>query len=127
MRAELLAISREHGEQVIDVARIELRRHERGRTGKSLPIPPRQLATAGGPALEIRQTRTQNCGLQLVETAVHAELDVLVRLGLAAVAEPFEPVGQGAVIRGDRATIAERAQVLGGVETERPGCAERAD
>ena len=87
-----------HREQVIDVPRIALGRHdEPGRAGERGPIAPAPASGAArsSPASQ-RQPRAKDGRLHLVEPRVHAELAVMIAIGLAAVPEPLR-------VRGDRA------------------------
>src|SRR5712672_1300391 len=77
-------------------------------------------------AVERRQQDPQNCGLELVEPAVHAELDALLRLVQTIVAQAPHLGGEGGIVGGDGAAVTCSAQVLGRVETERTRLPERA-
>src|ERR1700704_6221523 len=70
-------------------------------------------------AVERRQQDPQNCGLELVESAVHAELDALLRLIQTIVAQTSH-------LGGDGAAVTCSAQVFGRIETERTRLPERA-
>ena len=52
---------------------------------------------------------------------------MVVPIGLSAVAEPLDPLGEPGVPRDDRAAVAQRAEVLGWIEAERAGRSNRAD
>src|SRR3977135_4231280 len=77
-------------------------------------------------AVERRQQDPQNCGLELVESAVHAELDALLRLIQTIVAQTSHLGGDGGVVGGDGAAVTCSAQVFGRIETERTRLPERA-
>src|SRR5712671_188719 len=77
-------------------------------------------------AVERRQQDPQNCGLELVESAVHAGLDALLRLIQAIVAQTSHLGGDSGVVGGDGAAVACSAQVFGRIETERTRLPERA-
>jgi hypothetical protein len=51
----------------------------------------------------------------------------MVPVGLAAVAQPRDAIGERAVVGDDRAAVAERPEILGRVEAERTGPADGAD
>ena len=51
----------------------------------------------------------------------------MVAIDLAAVSQPAYPRGQRLVARGDRAAVAQRAEVLGWIKAERAGGAETSD
>ena len=129
VRLQAVALRRQHREQVIHVAGVELGGHGDARA----PRAPRDSAAAiarrrSVQPREKRQARAQDRRLQLVEAAVHAGLDVVIARRLAAVAQPLDarrPARASLVV--DRAAVAERAEVLGRVEAERAGDADRAD
>ena len=98
-----------------------------GAPGQRRAIARRQRAPPAGPAGEARQPRAQDGRLHLVEPRVDARLLVMVAVGLAAVAQPPDPVGERAIVGDDRAAIAERAEILRRIEAERAGDADRAD
>ncbi len=112
---------------MIDVAAVALGRHRHRRTVELGPVglgqtPPRRRGGA-----ELRQPGPEDRRLQLVEAAVHAALVVVVAARLPAVAEPAQAIGERAIVGGDRAAVAQRAQVLGRVEAERRGGRAAAD
>jgi hypothetical protein len=112
---------------MIDVPGVDFGRHDHARTAESLPVSSGQFTAPFGPSREKGKTGAQYRGLHLVEPAVHPELDVVITIGLPAVAQPLEPVGQGGVISGDRAGVTERTEILRGIEAECSGLTERAD
>ena len=66
-----------------------------GRAGESLGVVRGDLAATGQPAVEARQQRgAQDRRVQLVETAVEAELDMLVAGRLPVVAQRARPLRQ---------------------------------
>ena len=65
------------------------------------------------------QADAQDGGLHLVEAAVDSRLRVVVAVRLPAVACAAQTDGEGGIVHEDGAGVAERAQVLGGVEAER--------
>jgi len=78
-------------------------------------------AAAGVPVVEALELDREDRGLQRIEAAVASGERVLV-LGAqppAVVAVRADRVGELGVVRGDRAGIAERAEVLARVEAER--------
>src|SRR3979409_2752743 len=77
-------------------------------------------------AVERRERDPQNCGLELVESAVHAELDALLRLIQTIVAQTSHLGGDSRVVGGDGAAVTCSAQVFGRIETERTRLPERA-
>ncbi len=114
-------------EQMVDVPGVAFRR----RVDRAAREPLRGTAppapAAVGPAAKARQPRAENRRLQIVEPRVDARLDVMIAVGLAAVAQPLDRVGERAIAGDDGAAVAERAEVLGRVEAERAGDADRAD
>ena len=99
--ANRVARPAQHRKQVIDVAGVALRRHvHRGGAGERRAVARAERAAPLGPAGQQRQPRAQDRRLHLVEPRVHAEFDVLVAIGLAAVAQPLEPLGERRVVRG---------------------------
>ena len=69
------------------------------------------------------QAHPQQGRLQLVEAAVDARDLVPVAVALPAVSELAQPGREVRVVHQDRPAVAEAAQVLGGVEGERPEAA----
>ncbi len=113
---------------MIHVARIALWRKVDGRgVRQQTAIPRRQGAAPPGPLAEPRQPRPEDGRLQLVEAGVHAGLLVMVAVGLSAVAQPPDPCRQRAIVGDDGAAVTERAEILGRIEAERAGDADRAD
>ena len=83
---------------------------------------------ARGPVRQERQPRAKDRGLHLVEPRVHAELAVVIAIGLAAVAQALARARRSRVVVGrQRAAVAERAEILRRVEAVRRGGAEAAD
>ena len=78
-------------------------------------------------AAEARQAGAEDGGLHLVEPRVHAGVLMMIPVGLAAVAQPLDARRQRAIVRDDGAAVAERAEILGRIEAERAGDADRAD
>src|SRR5215831_6312419 len=72
----------------------------------------------------MRQPCAKDCGLDLVEPRVHAELIVVVPATLAAVSKTPDSIRQRSVTRDDGAAVTEGAEVFCGIEAE---CAGRAD
>ena len=86
----------------------------------------RGFASLEGPGLEIAELDAKDGGLDGIESRVEADLVVMV-LGLHAMdPQPSQGSAQEWVIGRHHPTIAEAAQVLGGVEAERGGLAEPA-
>ena len=52
---------------------------------------------------------------------------MMIPVGLAAVSQPPEPVGQRAIVRDNGSAVAQRAEILGRVEAERSSDADGAD
>ena len=77
------------------------------------------LAPARVVLVEERQPAVEHRGLQAVETAVGPHLEVVVAALLAVVGEAPHAGQQHGVRAGDRAAVAEAAEVLGGVEAPR--------
>src|ERR1700687_3169521 len=52
---------------------------------------------------------------------------MVIAIGLAAVAQPADALREPPIVGHDRASVAERAEILRGIEAERPGHADRTD
>ena len=79
-----------------------------------------------GPDGQVAQVDRQDRGLHRVQSAVHADGRVVVLLRRPVIRDLADAVGQRGVGRQDGTAVAERAEVLGRVERERPDGAERA-
>ena len=115
------------GKQMVDVPGVALGdRREPGRQAlrDSAAASARRRAVRCG---QPRQPRAQDRRLQLVEPAVDAGLDVVVAVGLPAVAQPPDALGERRVVGDDGAAVAERAEVLRRIEAEGAADAARAD
>ena len=95
--------------------------------GKSGGIGCRDGAAAGVLPVEVRQLGPQDCRLNLVQAAVHADLVADVVLLPAVLAQRGDADGERRVGNGDGPAIAKRAEVFGRIEAEGGGVAERAD
>ena len=115
-------------EQVVHVARIALRRARRqAPPASAVAVARGERAAPGGPAGEPRQPRAQDGRLHLVEPRIDAGFLMVIAIGLAAVSQPPDPLGERAIVGDDRAAVAERAEILRRIEAERAGDADRAD
>src|SRR5918993_1485848 len=76
---------------------------------------------------EQRKPRAQNGCLYLVEPAVDALFNMTIALGLSAVAQSHDSIGEGSIASDYRASVAERAEIFCRIETECARSAERAD
>src|SRR6266850_2593029 len=126
VRLQIRARVRSYDEEMVHVARVLLRYQADGAARERAAVPRRQRAAARGPRRQKRQARAERGGLQFVETRVDAGLLVMIAAGLAAVAQPTQPIGQRAVVGEDRTAVAEGAKVLRGVEAEGARGAEAA-
>ena len=97
------------------------------------PAVAEELVVAGGavaalpvPFGKVAQLDLENGGLDGVEAGVPADLVVVVAAGHAVGAERAGAGGELRVGGGDEAGVAEGGEVLGGVEAEGGGVAERA-
>ena len=107
--------------------RVRLEGHRRfhRRAGKTFRVLGRDRAPAGEVAIDGAQFQAQHRRLDLVETRIHADLDVHERLGGAVVAQPADMIMQIVTVGGNHSTVAVSAQHLGRIETERTGVADR--
>ena len=88
------------------------------RVANAIEISPRDLAAAGGPAFELRKVDiVEQRRLEFVETAVVADFRVFVFGGLTVVAHDSDGLVQARIVGEDRAAVAHRGEVLGGVKT----------
>ena len=128
MLLQACPLSSAHDEQVVDVTGIALGRHVDRRAGqRASGRAPRALRRRAGPLAQKRQARAQHRRLHLVEPRVDAGVEVMVAVGLAAVAEAAHAFGERRVVGDDRAAIAQRAEILGRVEAEGARDADGAD
>jgi hypothetical protein len=80
--------------------------------GKQRAIARRVALTGGGPRFQVRQLDTQHGGLQCIETKVPAHhMVVILRLHAVIAQQPDAPC-QLSIRAGDKATIAEPAEIL---------------
>jgi hypothetical protein len=77
--------------------------------------------------VQIRQLGVEDCGLEFVEPAVHADDVGMEAVTPAILPDHANPIRQGGFARNKYARIAERTQVFGRIEAERRHGAERAD
>ena len=89
-----------------------------GLLGQCFRVRSGDLPPAVVPACNVRQPDAKNRGLQLVEAAVHAPGNVDVAVGLAVLPDEADPLRKVVVVRDDRAAVAERSDVLRGIEAE---------
>src|SRR5262249_24963290 len=113
---------------MIYVAGIAFRWNSNRAAGEERPVASRQAPAPIRPLRQEGQPRAQDRRLQFVETRVHgARLIVAITAALASITQASKAIRQSGVVRDDGATIAERAEILGRIETERAGGANRAD
>src|SRR5438552_792654 len=79
------------------------------------------------PFIQVTQFDPQKRRLQFIETAVRADRVVFVFASCAVVAQQTQAFGDFGILRGDRAAVAECAEVLSGIEAETGTVAEAAD
>ena len=84
------------------------------------------LATTGVVGVDVLQLHAEQCGLQFVEAVVGALDEILVFLVRTVIAERADHVGELLVLAGERAGVAEGAEVLARVEAESRGVAPSA-
>ena len=101
-----------------DVAFAKIPRAFHGEAGQGRRIGGGDLTAARVPAVEVRQFGTQDGGLHLVHAAIAAIFGAPILAGPSVLAERCHPLRKSSVWRGDGAAVAERSQVLGGVEAE---------
>ena len=83
-----------------------------------VPVPTGQLTSPVGPPGEVWELGVEECSLDAVEAGAPADLEVLVLVRPTVIPEPAD-VGQKLRVGGDdRAAVAQRSQVLAGVERE---------
>ena len=109
------------------MARIALGRDSHARSGQLRLIGGGQRSAPSRRTRQSSQPRPEDRRLHFVEARVYAELDVPIALGLAAVAQSSQPIGERGVIGDDRTAVAKSATALGGVEAGRSANAKRAD
>ena len=95
-------------------------------TGQLVVVARGQPAAMLVPGIEPWQLDAQEGRLHLVEPRIEAALQVHVFHPAAVVAQHAQPLGQLGIVGGDRAAVAEGAEILGRKETVRAGMAERA-
>ena len=117
-----------HGEQVVDVRRARrVARQPERQPRERREVARGERAALVVPCVEALELGAQHRGLQAVEASVVPDVIVAVARALAMLAELADARG-GVVVAGrDRAPLAERAEVLRGVEAEARGVGERAD
>ena len=121
--ADFVACGGTYDVQMRHVVVAEFVRGFQGRACERGGIGARDLAAAGVPLVEVRKFDAQDGRLHFVHAAVAAVLGALIAAGPAVLAQRSHFARQRFVVGRDRAAIAERAQILGGVEAE---AAERA-
>ena len=104
-----------------------LRAARPGRAGQRRAIARRERPPPRRPAAQQRQPRGQDGRLQLVESRVDARLLMVIAIRLAAVSQPADALREPAIVGDDRAAIAKRAEILGGIEAECSSHPDRAD
>src|SRR5688572_2584758 len=95
-----------------------------GEFGERLVIARREPCSSGVPFVETTELRSEHCRLDLIEPAVEAYHFVHVFLARSVVAQDAQSVGDVIVIGGHPAAVAERAEILAGVEAPCRGRAE---
>ena len=84
---ERRAMGREYREEMVDVPPVDLRRHRHRRAGQRFSVPRANHPPSRRPLGEPGQTRPQDGRLHLIKAAVHAELGVVIPVGLSTVAQ----------------------------------------
>ncbi len=141
--AQRVALLAAHHEQVVDVVgaggrtgsttevpATAVRRHPirlRRELGEPLVQPRTEPAAFLVPAVQARQLAPQHRRLQGIQARRRADQAVVVARALAVCAQQPHAVGQLGRRGHDRAAVAPRAEVLGGVEAEAAERPERAD
>src|SRR5712671_4411758 len=103
MRLQLPARGCTYDEQMVHVAGVEFRDDLDAVSGELAAIPRRERAPARRPIHQGWQARAENRRLHLVEPRVDARLHVAIAVGLAAVAQPLQPIGQRRIAGDDGA------------------------
>ena len=92
-----------------------------GDTGQAFKVLPGDDLAPGIPFIELAEFDAEKSGLEFINAGVETGEVVLVLDACAVVAQGSHFFGQIMVIGGDRAGVAERAEVFTGVETGRGG------
>lgn len=103
------------------------RQAKAGDVGEHRHVGRRDRAPAAGPGVEVAQLDREHRGLKLVEPRVDARFLVMVLARRAVIGPPADRVGPVGPVRHHAAAIAERAEILAGIEAERRDVAQRAD
>jgi hypothetical protein len=129
VRAQRLAVVRADDEQVVDVvtAGHGLGAQLDGAVREALAQHRPELATAVVGRFEPRELRAQDRRLQGIEPRRGPDHAMVVAGLLTVRAQQAHPLGDLGVGRRHRAAVAPRPEVLGRVEREAPGVAQRAD
>src|SRR5690348_4103343 len=77
------------------------------------------------PLLEVTELYPQNCGLNLVETAVPADFLAAILAAGAVIAQGMKAPRQGLGIGDNHAAIPPAAQVFGGIKADAAGISQR--
>jgi hypothetical protein len=97
------------------------RHHEVAHAAKRLTVERRHGAPLVVPEIQVRKLQTERNRLDRVQPCRVADHPMHVLLGLPVLAErPDRRVDRG-IVRDERAGVAERAEILAGVEAERRG------
>ena len=125
--AERVTVANAYDEEVGGVLFIAECRQEQVEALQAVAVASRDVHASAVPRGQSRQFDAQECGLQLIEPAVAPVAAFDVVLGRPAVLAQRPGARRNfAVRRDDRTAIAERPQVLGWIEAEASGQAERA-
>ena len=129
VRAQRVAGVRPHDEQVVDVVRAVERRVDQLHRAVAQAVAERraEFTATAVPALEPAQLDAEDRGLERVQARGGPDHAVPVARALAVRAQQAHPIGEVLVTGDDGAAVAPRAEVLGRVEGEAAGVAERAD
>src|SRR5687767_2028785 len=120
-------MTRSDRKQMIHVSRIDFRRNRDGRVFEQRSIPRGKRAPLVRARAQPREPHAQDGRLHLVEPAVDPDFYVMIAIALPAVPQTRNTSGERRVACHDRAAIAERAEILRGIEAECPCGAESAD
>ena len=110
-----------HGEEVPGGLEATARRNGPDvRVRYPLEITARDLRSAGVPLFQPGEEHVlEHSGVELIETAVHSDVQVLELRALPVVPESSGQLGDFRVIRNERAAVTQSPEVLGRVEAER--------
>jgi hypothetical protein len=126
MRLQLRAFGRQHRKQMVHVARVTFTNRSQG-LRQQLTIAAGQRPPPDRPRRQQRQPCAKHRGLQIVETAIYARLDVVSAFTLSAVAELANTRRDRVIAGDDRPTVTNAPEILRRIEAECRGFRPRAD